>query len=77
MKNSDTLIHSFQSIDNVEGNFNGLTKREYFAGLAMQGLLSIYDSNQDSIVPNRDTVIYMAGLAVTASDALLLELEKS
>ena len=52
----------------------GLTKREYFAAKALQGLLSIYDSNNTNIVPNKNNVEYMAKLAVSAADALLLEL---
>jgi hypothetical protein len=50
----------------------GLTKREYFAGLAMQGLLSIYDNQ--NIVPNQDNAIYMAKLSVLAADELLKQL---
>jgi hypothetical protein len=56
-----------------ERKFAGLTKREHFAGLAMQGLLSIYDGI--TIVPNEDNVKYMAKLAVEAADILLQELE--
>jgi hypothetical protein len=56
-----------------EVKFGGLTKREHFAGLAMQGLLSIYDGI--TIVPNVDNVKYMAKLAVEAADILLQELE--
>lgn len=52
----------------------GLTKREYFAAMAMQGFLSIYDA--DSILPNEDNVKYMAKLAVKAADILLQELEE-
>jgi len=57
-----------------EVKFGGLTKREYFAGKAFQGLLSLYDSDGNNIVPNNENVIYMAKLAVTAADALLSEL---
>jgi hypothetical protein len=53
----------------------GLTKREYFAGLAMQGLLSIFDEGK-GIVPNLENTEYMARMAVLSSDALLKELEK-
>jgi hypothetical protein len=44
----------------------GLTKREYFAAMAMQGLLSI----------NRDSPIGHAAFAVSCADALLVELAK-
>ena len=54
---------------------HGLTKREYFAGLAMQGLLTLYDNSGNGLVPNVPNVEYMAKLAVTASDELLKQLE--
>ena len=44
----------------------GLTKREHFAGLAMQGLCS--DPNM--------SVLVLVKLAVVTADALLKELEK-
>lgn len=47
----------------------GLTKREYFAGLAMQGMLG--DPNSSNFKPK-----FIAGLAVDFSDALLAELSK-
>jgi len=40
MTNGNDLIHSFNHTPDTEGNFKGLTKREYFAGLAMQGIVS-------------------------------------
>lgn len=50
--------------------------RMYFAGLAMQGLLSLYDQNEQSpIVPNENNVKYMAQLSVKAADELLKQLE--
>ena len=45
----------------------GLTKREYFAGLAMQGLLSKFGSGDITVA--KDAVIY--------ADALLAELERT
>lgn len=58
----------------------GLTKREQFAAMAMQGLLS---NSGGVIQSNRMTGFYwcntdakgMAGLAVECADALLKELE--
>jgi hypothetical protein len=47
---------------------NGLTKREHFAGLAMQGLLS----NSALRLTNGEIIIR----AVTRADALLAELDK-
>lgn len=56
----------------------GLTKREHFAGLAMQGLLSIYDDNEmNPTVPNEANVKYMAALSVKAADALIAELNRT
>ena len=40
VKNGENMIHSFNSTDYSQGNFEGLTKREYFAGLAMQAMIS-------------------------------------
>lgn len=57
-----------------EKKFGGLTKREYFAAKALQGLLSIYDNKGNDLVPNNNNVKYMAKLAVSAADALLEEL---
>ncbi len=75
MENGKNLIHSWNVNEFGDGNYRGLTKREYFAGLAMQGLLSLYDNGINSIVPNVPNVEYMAKLAVTASDELLKQLE--
>lgn len=83
MKNSEKPINpivnadgypSFdRAIENEPTSLIGLTKREYFAAKAMQGLLSIYDTHND-IVPNETNIKYMAKLSVTAADALLTEL---
>ena len=47
----------------------GLTKREYFAGLAMQGLSA-------GDIENMYTCDDIAGIAVVQADALLKELDK-
>ena len=49
----------------LEVRLGGLTKREYFAGLAMQGLLKT------------KSVVVAAKMAVSSADALLEELEKT
>lgn len=54
---------------NESMQFVGLTKREYFAGLAMQGMLA--DPNLSDYNPK-----FIAGLAVDFSDAILKELDK-
>lgn len=77
MENGKNLIHSFNHVENCEGNFNGLTKREYFAALAMQGLLSnqtvnqILCGNNDMSVPD-----LIAEYSVNYAEALLVELSK-
>jgi len=53
----------------------GLTKREYFAAMAMQGLLSLYD-DKNGIFPNQENANYMAYLSVTSADALIESLNK-
>lgn len=50
----------------VNGPEYGLTKREYFAGLAMQGLLEIGTLGQD----------YVGSCAVAYADALIAELNR-
>lgn len=49
--------------------FSGLTKREHFAGLAMQGMLS----NTEITNPNK---IILAEMACAIADELLAELDK-
>lgn len=50
----------------------GLTKREYFAGLAMQGLLS----NDEHIKEEKSYPDITADLAIQYADALLKALEE-
>jgi hypothetical protein len=52
------------------GMVGGLTKREYFAGLAMQGML-ITDPNEGRMICDREAI---HRLAVKQADALLAEL---
>jgi hypothetical protein len=58
---------------------NGLTKREYFAGLAMQGIMASLTEMQ----ANGHSTLHFAGLdetlaleAVSIADAVLKELDK-
>jgi hypothetical protein len=69
MENGKNLIHSFNASDGLFGNFKGLTKREYFAGLAMQGLLANPNTGCECAEK-------IAELAVNRSDELLKQLEK-
>lgn len=50
---------------------NGLTKREYFASIAMQGLCSDRHCSDTQGSPEM-----IAGMAVACADALILELNK-
>jgi hypothetical protein len=52
----------------------GLTKREYFAGLAMQGILA---SNTEGLAIGRIDIKGYAEMSIMAADALLAELEKT
>jgi acetyl-CoA acetyltransferase len=56
-----------------ETEFVGLTKREYFAGLAMQGLLHTYNGQ----LPFNEIAGAFAMESVIMADALLAELEKT
>ena len=72
MKNSDQPINAMP-YQNQDGSIQhdvyfGLTKREYFAAMAMQGLLS---ADKDFMMKIEDTV----RCAVSHADALLKELE--
>lgn len=67
MKNGETLVHPLQ---NHNGTIlqKGLTKREYFAGLAMQGLLA-----NRSFSDQPDSAIVKFSISIT--DELLKQLE--
>lgn len=59
---------------------NGLTKREYFAGLAMQGIVSCGESVNYAVTHNarhhNGTPGAIVDYALACADALLAELEK-
>ena len=74
MKNSDKPAYPLQlqegessELTGKLGNADGLTKREYFAAMAMQGLCN-------NLHPKN--VADMPSLAVVIADALLKELDK-
>lgn len=75
MENGNQPINATLTYDQYSGEANGhlfgLTKREYFAGLAMQGMLA-----NSAMVPNIATIEYLAKMSVKASDELLKQLEK-
>lgn len=56
----------------------GLTKREYFAALAMQGLTSSpLETEKLSHAANKSLKVFVVEQAVAISDALLAELSRS
>ena len=69
VKNGENIIHSFNSTDYSQGNFEGLTKREYFAGLAMQGLCA------NSILVSHHAFENLTKEAIMYADELLKQLE--
>lgn len=63
--------------DATVGSTAGLTKREWFAGLAMQGLLAIpLEGGGDCDERLMDSPVKAAACAVACADALLAELAK-
>jgi hypothetical protein len=67
--NGSRMIHSFNNTDVYDGHFTGLTKREYFAAMAMQGLIA----NQSINLHNQPRIV---SESVKYADLMLLELEK-
>jgi hypothetical protein len=72
MENGEQL--AFAMLD-PNGNYTqyGLTKREYFAGLAMQGMLS---SCSNALI-TENVLKQLPILSVQFADSLLAELEKT
>lgn len=63
--------------DCFDGFEPGLTKRELFAAMAMQGLLADSCGNGvESVVPDGHDLAHIASVAVKCADALLAELAK-
>jgi hypothetical protein len=74
MKNANQPINPMPH-QNQDGTIQhdvyfGLTKREYFAALAMQGLLS-----NGHCLPNKDGIEYVVSISIKAADELLKQLE--
>jgi hypothetical protein len=70
MTHANDFIHLVSS-QAVEGDNLGLTKREYFAAMAMQGYLASYDGVS---IPDAGNVAWRA---VEYADALINELNKN
>jgi hypothetical protein len=84
MKNADKPINPIYSDGEIYGGLAGLTKREYFAGLAMQGLLSEVQSTVIKSLEsgvNKNDIIKASGAksiaqsAIQYADELLKQLE--
>ena len=85
MKNADKPINPLKGADDIFFNEReetyikevkpliGLTKREYFAGLAMQGLISSCDWNFTTF--NKDLIEATSKNAIDLADELLKQLE--
>jgi hypothetical protein len=69
IKDGDQAAFACPEAELSHGSF-GLTKREYFAGLALQGILA---GSAGSVAPGASV---MAAAAITLADALLEELVK-
>jgi len=69
--NSDGFCTSHEYLKQPDGGAIGLTKREYFAAMAMRGLIT----NQ-RFIPNIDGVNYLVEQSVKCADELLKQLEK-
>jgi hypothetical protein len=64
MENGKKLIHSFNHIDCSPGNFEGLTKREYFAGLAMESLLKATCIKEETLISKIRRLLGLKGWKV-------------
>ena len=71
MTNADDLITPLINTDTEVGHYSGLTKREYFAAMAMQGLCAGQSENYQFTDNNR-----LVQEAVNISNALITELNK-
>ena len=86
MKNSDKPINPSTSIKisdteffeynlpNKERQYSGLTKREHYAGLAMQGLLALPDKGTYGSFD--EAIEWMCEVSVKFADELLKQLEE-
>lgn len=65
-------MNSHMGVDRLELRNPGLTKREYFAALAMQGLIGMYHRYEEG----GDGTINLCADAVGFADNLLKQLER-
>lgn len=67
---------SIKAMLKLNGDPRGLTKREYFAGLAMQGYLANGFVKEVYLKQGEQMERSIAMMSIDAADALLAELEK-
>lgn len=74
MKNPDRPAHPIEcEIIDFSGDYKGLTKREHFAAMAMQGLISV-NATYGGSTSNRAS---LTADAIAFADALLAHLDQS
>jgi hypothetical protein len=65
--------------EKVYGNtysHGGLTIRQHFASIAMQGMNAAMNTGSSEFHPNEETCLYVAQLSVKQADFLIAELNK-
>ena len=72
IKISDTEFFEY-NLPNQERQYSGLTKREYFAGLALQGLLALPDKGTYNSFD--DAFERICEISIKLADELLKQLE--
>lgn len=75
MPDNETYPHAQAFPSDREDGFLGLTKREYFAAIALQGLLA-NPGLEAELAEASNVFSYFSKLAVTYSDHLIKELNK-
>lgn len=81
----DMAFPQMKKMGDVKQETGGLTKREYFAGLAMMNLQNVLHRKSGesalesyrALLGKQDTETVIAKLAVDQADALIVELEKT
>jgi len=71
MTNGNDSIHNSE-----QGPQDGLTKREYFAAMAMQSILKDTDFGRIIYQRNRTDIISITEASVVAADTLIEQLNK-
>jgi hypothetical protein len=72
MTNGNDLVNSFIGDEANQPNYRGLTKREYFAALAMQGVCANHANTENAKQDSK----WIAETATIIADSLIKELNK-